>query len=211
MKLPFWIETQLNKVIKPQIVTIVETFIDGKPSKKFYGKSLVGNFLQAVYALMNVNDAAWLASGAPWNSRVTGLRADTGGATLTMNAAAVFVQNAGAGITTFGTVLGSAAVVPAPASFNVGTLIAHGSGAGQLQYGAQSVVQGVQVSGQNSNFILTRSYTNSSGGNVTVRAIAQYSNTFAGGMMFYLDSVSPDDVIGNGQVYTVQITYQITT
>jgi hypothetical protein len=210
MKLPFFIETQLNKILKPQIVTIVETFIDGKPSRKFYGKSLVANYLQYIYGSGHQDNVAFLASGAPFNSLSTALRIDTGGATASIKALQVRIE-AAAGITNQGIVLGSAAVVPAPASFNVGTLIAHGAGANQLQYGTMGSIQGVNIVGQNSNFIFQRTFTNSSGGNVTCRAIALYTNVIAGGMMVYLDSVAPDDVIGNGQVYTVQLTYQITT
>jgi len=74
MKLPFFIETQLNKLLKPQLVAIVETFIDGKRSRRFYGKSLTANFLQWLYCQMNGADVSWVASGAPFNSRTTCLR-----------------------------------------------------------------------------------------------------------------------------------------
>jgi len=72
-------------------------------------------------------------------------------------------------------------------------------------------LQAMTIVGAQSSFVISRTYNNASGGNVTVRAIAMYISAIAGGIMHYLDSVSPDDVIGNGQVYTVTITFQITT
>lgn len=212
IKIPFWLETQINKIIQPNIVTIVETFIDGKPIKKFYGKSLVGNFLQTVYAYMNQDDAVNFVIGtAPFDDLTACLRIDTGAKNVGAITTGLLDITGSAGQTTFGTVLGSAVVVPAPGSFNVGTLITHGAGAGQLQYSAQGSTQGCVVSGSNTSFVLSRSFTNASGGNVTVNAIALYQTNIVGGVMIYLDSVSPADVIGNGQVYTVNLTFQIST
>jgi hypothetical protein len=210
MRLPFFIETQLYKILKPQIVTIVETFIDGKPSKKFYGKSLVGNFIQWLYAQFNQNDGAFALSPDINNTRTTCWRIDTGAATGGVQATNPTLV-AGAGVVNQGIVVGSAAVVPTPASFNVGTLIANGVGAGQLSYTQQSSIQGNVIAGQNTSFKLQRTWTNGSGGNVTVKAVAIYTNATAGGLMLYLDSVSPDDIIPNGNTYTVIITFQITT
>lgn len=210
IKIPFWLETQVNKIIQPNIVTIVETFIDGKRSRKFYGKSLTGNFLQWIYAMANANDANFLVSDANFfNSRTAGIRADTGAASSSL-ATNISIE-AAAGVSNQGIRLGSAVVVPAPASYNIGTLIANGVGAGQLVYNAMGSIQGCTVVGSQTSFILQRTFNNNSGGNVTVQAIAIQSNDVVGGLQYYLDAVAPADVIGNGQVYTVQITFQITT
>jgi hypothetical protein len=210
MKLPFFIETQLNKLLKPQIVTIVETFIDGKPSKKFYGKSLVANWLQFLYAQLNANSGGYQNSMAPYNNQIGVQRADTG-AIANVGSLNPMNSHGGLNVVNEGIILGSAVVVPTPASFNVGTVITSGVGANQLQYLVQTSIQGVEATGQNSSFILSRSYNNASGGNVTVNAIAIYSKVTTNPYMLYLDSVTPSDVIGNGELYTVNITFQITT
>lgn len=210
LKLPFWFETQLNKLLQPNIVTIVETFIDGKPSKKFYGKSLTGNFIQWLYAHNSQNDAAFQLSPSINNTRTSGWRIDTGAATGGLQSMDLDIT-AGAGIVNQGMVLGSDVVVVTPSNFSVGTLINSGVGAGQIVYNTQVSIQGNTIVGQNTSFILQRTFSNNSGGNITVQAIAIYCNETTGGFMYYLDSVAPADVIANGQVYTVQITFQITT
>lgn len=212
MRLPFWIETQIYKLIHPQIVTIVETFIDGKPSRKFYGRSLTGNFLQCLYAHFNQIDTVNFAvsDATFFNTVDRGLRFDTGAQTNTLSTVSMALT-AGVGVTNQGLTVGSSAVTPTPASFNNGTQIAHGVGAGQLQYGAMGANQGCTIAGQNTSFIFQRVFTNGSGGDVTVRSVCLRTNSVANGLLMYLDSVSPDDVIGNGQVYTVNITFTITT
>lgn len=209
MKLPFFLETQLNKILKPQIVTIVRTYIDGKLSKKFYGKSLLANFLQMLYAQYSNGSAGTFAvSGSPFVNNSQAVR--TTGALASANAT-IMTLNASTGVVTNGIIVGSNNTAVTATDYVVNTLIAHGSGAGQLLYGAQGASQGVQISGLNSSFILQRTFTNSSGANVTVREICIYVLCNTVSFCQYRDIVSPDDVIGNGQVYTVNITFQITS
>ena len=208
MKLPFIIETQLNKILKPNIITVIETRIDGKLSRRFYGKSLVGNFLQAFYC-QNANlSANFLGSGAPWNNNQQGIRIN--GALGALNTA-VTQSDAPAGNLTRGLIFGSNNTAPTPGDFVINTLIANGSGAGQLNYGAQTSPAGCNIAGANTVLTLRRSATNNSGGVVTVREVAYYITSSAISFMIYRDAVSPDDVINNGQTYTVDLVFTITT
>lgn len=207
MKIPFLIEKTFNKIFKPQIVTIVETFIDGKKQKTFYGKSLTANFLQMLYAQFNNNDVDFATSPAPFgNSRVN---AQNSAGALVDGKSTMQIQ-AGTGVTNQGICVGSGSGAVAPANFNLGTLIANGVGVGQLQYQNQISTQGTVISGSNSSFVLERLYINGSGGNVTVNELGIFVNN-AGQFLIYRDLVSPGDSIPNGSTYRVAITFQITT
>lgn len=209
MRIPFKVETFLNKIIKTQIVTIVETFIDDKPQKKFYGKSLTANFLVAIYSHFNNNNANFLVNPAPFGGvRQSGLRT-TG--SLVNWTQPVMSLDAGVGILTNGIVVGSGSTAPAPANANLQTTITNGLGAGQLSYSVQASTQGCTISGSNTSFILQRLMTNGSGGNVTVNEIGLLFQFFGSSYLIYRDVLGSSDVIPNGSTYRVDITFQITT
>lgn len=209
MRIPFKVETFLNKIIKTQIVTIVETFIDDKLQKKFYGKSLTGNFLNAIYSHFNDNNANFLVPGAPWNgSRQIGINlagAPIGWTEPVMN------LDAGVADLTQGIVVGSGSTAPAPGDVNLQTTITNGVGAGQLSYSIQTSTQGTTISGSNTSFILQRLMTNGSGGNVTVNEIGLIFSAGGQSFLIYRDVLGSSDVIPNGSTYRVNITFQITT
>lgn len=207
MKIPFIIEKTFNKIFKPQIVTIVETFIDDIPQKKFYGKSLTANYLQFLYAHFAQNSANFVNSGAPFSSKNT---ATTTSNTQVSCQSVTENLNAALGDATKGIAVGSGTGAPAPGDYVLGTLIANGSGANQLNYQAQTSIQGAVISGANTSFILERLFTNNSGGSITVNEIGMFVNN-AGQWLIYRDLVSPGDTIPNGSSYKVNITFQITT
>lgn len=209
MRIPFKVETFLNKIIKTQIVTIVETFIDDKPQKKFYGKSLTANFLVAIYAHFNDNNANFLVNPAPFGGvRQSGLNLAGG---LVNYAEPVMYLDAGVGVITHGIVVGSGSTAPAPGDFNLKTTITNGVGAGQLSYSVQASTQGCTISGSNTSFILQRLMTNGSGGNVTVNEIGIIFEMSGQSYLIYRDVLGSSDVIPNGSTYRVDITFQITT
>jgi hypothetical protein len=210
MKLPFVVETQINKILKPNLITVVETFIDNKKQKKFYGKSLTGNFLQWLYGSINNGDADFLGSNlgiALNNNQVR--RADTGAATVLSTAGIQLDANANTNAK--GIVLSDDVTAITPASFNIGTLIANGNGANQLIHSAGFSIQGCQITGANTSFVLERNFDNQSAGNVSVQKIGLWNGATTGGFLWYADAVSPADIIPSGSVYTVRITFTITT
>lgn len=207
MRIPFKIESAFNKIFKPQIVTIVETFVDDKPLKKFYGKSLTGNFLQFVYAQFNNNSANFAVSGAPWSSRNT----VTSNVNTQINVGAVTMRiDAALNDATKGIVCGVGVAAVAPGDYVMSSQIAHGSGAGQFLYGVQTSSQGSVIAGANTSFVLERLFTNNSGGAITVNEVGLFINN-SGQFLIYRDLVSPGDLVPAGSVYRVKLTFQITT
>ena len=207
MKIPFKVETVFNKVFKPQIVSIVEIYLNDKQIHKFYGKSLTANFLQHLWNRFSQGDANFQIGTYCDNLG----RAGRSIANTLVTTTPTFQTNAAVGGVTSGIILGSGSNAPAPADYVLQTPIANGSAAGQLNYQQQTGVQGVQIAGANTSFIFQRLYTNNSGGNVNVRELAIYTLTGGQSFLIYRDVLPANDVIPTGGTYRVAITFQITT
>jgi len=75
------------------------------------------------------------------------------------------------GITAYGIVAGIGTNAVAITNYSLQTLIAHGTGAGQLTYGAMVETSSWTVSGSASFFEATRTLINNSAGNITIEEI----------------------------------------
>ena len=73
-----------------------------------------------------------------------------------------------------GIVVGSGVGAVVPTNYALGTKIAHGDGAGELEYGGCELI-GLTLADPNGQFTIRRYLTNSSGGNVTVQEVGIYS------------------------------------
>jgi hypothetical protein len=123
----------------------------------------------------------------------------------------LFGVNAGAGITTYGPMVGTGVAAPTVNDYALQTSIGHGSGAGQLQYSA--VTFGAPASDANvSQFTVTRNFANASGGLITVNEIGMYCMACEVGYTRYFMTLR--DVIGggiavpNGQTLTLNFRIQ---
>lgn len=208
MKIPFIIETQFNKIFKPQLVSIIETRIDGRKSKKFYGKSLVANFLQNIYANFNQNSTNFADPPAIYLNRSYSKNTVNGNVLVNNQFGRI---DGGAGALNRGIIIGTGTTAPQPSNIAIETIINHGSGAGQMNYGAQQGIMGTTITGSLTEFTINRTYNNNSGGSITVNECAIYADYGGSVICIYRDLISPGDTINNGQVYDVLITFQITT
>ena len=204
------IKFALSRPPRGQIKFIVTTYIDNTISKRFYGKSLVGNFLQIIYTLMGQNDSThFVASGAPWGNRSQAK--DIGGTLHSTYNIVIFHTNANAGVVTQGLICGSGTTTPAAADLVCETPIAHGTGAGQLSYQDQTSTQGCQIVSLSTSFILQRLFVNSSGGQVDVNEICLYCLSSTWTFLLYRDVLSSADEIPNGSTYRVTLEISVTT
>lgn len=124
----------------------------------------------------------------------------------------LFSANAGAGITTYGIVVGTDGAAPTINDYHLGALIAHGVGAGQLQYSA--VTFGAPASdATTSQFTITRDFANGSGAGITVNEIGLY--VYAGryitnfSFMTIRDVIAGGILVPNGQTLTVNYRPQV--
>jgi hypothetical protein len=82
--------------------------------------------------------------------------------------------NGGAGVDTYGMVVGSGDTPNSISTYALASKIAHGTGSGQLVHGATTVEDVVNPSGNDLQFRTTRTFTNNSGASVTVKEIGIY-------------------------------------
>lgn len=115
---------------------------------------------------------------------------------------------ANAGVTTNGIVVGSSDLAESFDAFKLDNLIDHGTGAGQLQYGAGST-PAVRAFNNTTKVLtsqFTRAFTNSSAGNVTIREFGVYG-LYSAGTSFYMmtirDVLVTPIVLTPGQILTL--------
>ncbi len=116
----------------------------------------------------------------------------------------------------YGIVVGTDDTVPTNEDYALGSQIAHGTGAGQLDYGANSFVVPSIVSG-NIDMTLSRSFYNGSGSSIIVKEIGIYcrSNvgTGAGTARYFClarDVLSTPEPVGDTKTLTIQYTIRTT-
>jgi len=101
-----------------------------------------------------------------------------------------------------------------PTDFEMQTLIPHGVGADQMQYGGQTY-EAVTVVGQNTTFRVTRAFTNSSGNTITIKEIGaafmEYDTGTVARYLCYLRDVLPSPVaVPDGSTFTLRYTFSVT-
>ncbi len=130
------------------------------------------------------------------------------------NTVYIFDSNAAAGSALSGILVGSGNTAPAINNYAMETLIAHGVGAGQLQYAIVSFAVPA-ASATVSQFTITRNFTNGSGGAVTVNEIGlvcktkdiTYTDRY---LLLIRDVVGGGISIPNGETLTVNYRPQAT-
>lgn len=121
---------------------------------------------------------------------------------------------AGATVTTFGTVVGTDAGgphVPTITDYNLVTLIAHGVGAGAMQYGALTFgAPGSDAT--TSQLTITRNFTANAGGITVMEAglICRAYYTAAAYFLIIRDTIAGGIVVGAGNVLTLNYRLQAT-
>lgn len=208
MKIPYQIENIFNKAFKPQLITTIKIYKNDELLKRFFGKSIVGNFLQIPYVGWANNSANFQAGTGVFNSNTS--VTDQGGSLRNLYTSSPCDMDANSAEDGYGIVVGTGTTAPTPSDIAVETLIPHGNGAGELEYAVQLATQGVQASGSNATLVLQRTFVNNSGGNVTVQEINLVVANSIYRFLIYRD-LTGGDLIADGETYTVELTFQINT
>lgn len=121
-----------------------------------------------------------------------------------------FSIKAGAGALTTGIVVGTGDTAVDADDYVMETIIAHGIGAGQLEYGVANIAGGQfiapQYSGSSGHFSANRQFANNSGGTITVKEIGMYAVM---GCIARDVLVSAQDV-ADGQAMVVTYEFKVT-
>lgn len=90
-----------------------------------------------------------------------------------------------AATTTYGMQVGTGTTAPAISDTAIQTLIAHGTGAGQLQYGV-TIVGSYRIEGTSVKILIQRAFTNGSGGSITVRESTLVATWYVSAITYFL-------------------------
>lgn len=116
----------------------------------------------------------------------------------------------GAGTTTSGIVAGTGTNAVAITDYALQTLIAHGTGAGELQYAAEILVSAWTVSGSTSFFSRSRALTNNSGGDITINEVGHIGNISSSAYKILTERTLPTPyLVANGTGVIITYKWQI--
>ena len=169
--------------------------------KKFVSQSFVKQFLQLL-RVMFMGQSNYYMPADGWELK------DTDGDTHydIVKSAAVFRAAAPLNNDTYGIQVGTNNAAPTISDYVLGTQIAHGIGAGQLQYSA--VAFGApSEDGVTSQFVVTRDFANNSGATITVEEIGLAIYYASNENFLILHDVTGSINVLNGKTLTVN--YQI--
>lgn len=130
--------------------------------------------------------------------------------TVTVNSA-FLITGGTAGVTTTGILAGTGSTPVAITNYAMETLIAHGTGAGQLQYSTYNLAIPWTVSGGDAYFVSERTLTNGSGGNITINEVGYaVRSTTTSTQLFLIDRTLPTPyTVNNGTGVIISYKWQV--
>ena len=110
--------------------------------------------------------------------------------------------------------VGKGTTAVTPTDYELADKIIHGTGSGQLLYGAQTY-EAVEVVDSDSRFRISRTFTNNSGASITVKEIcgtlAQMDTAFTERFLLYLrDVLVSPSTVPDGATLTVRYRFSVT-
>lgn len=133
-----------------------------RKSRVYRGRSyLIAHAQHLLCSLSNTNISSVLDTG---NTSRTLLRPAVGGNSW-------WQGTAGVGTGTSGIQIGTGNTTVTITDFSLAALIAHGTSSGQMEYGSSANFSAILGSGSERHFTNTRTFTNNSGGNITVAEV----------------------------------------
>ena len=206
-KAKFKIKKQAFRILKPQLVATGKMLVNDKVVKEFYCESLTFNFLQYWYARLNNDLPQFLVSQGSYLRNKTRQWDDTYyNANNNLYRATALLGEVNAGI-----VFGTGTTTPAALDYVMESLIGEGAGAGQFNYQVQGSIQGCEVTGLVTDFILQRIAINNSGGTINVTELGFYENYSELEYFLCLHDTFVAVPIADTEILTVQLKFSVTT
>lgn len=191
------------------IIELVVTRKDGsvRERRAMKSESFVRQFLDLLMVQMD---------GVPWVQPLD-VRDTSNVLRQVTSGKQTFAANAPTGDATFGIVAGTGNTAPTITDYALQAQVAHGVGAGQLQYG--NVAYGLPASdATTSSFTITRNFANASGNPITVNEIGLYVKAQEGRFdgsarqtrifMTIRDVLAGGIAVPNGETLTVNYRFQ---
>ena len=185
-----------------KVYCLVEVKDKGKViySKQFESHSFVAQWLQLLYSMFGLINISILGNSVPFPTAFN----------------TPIKLNDGSNDNSFGIQVGSG-TTKSINDTGLDSLILNGNSAGQLAYGSVSILSpAINTSTNQGSFDVTRSFTNNSGGSVTVSEVGVVANIPAlNGSSYNIliihDILSSPITLANGQVLTVTYIFSIQT
>jgi len=201
-------EEWIPHVLEPgEVSAVLELIVkdkDGKITNQrvIKSKSFVQQFLLML----------WIQMNQVWENIANINVTDTGNTNRAIHESnLMFAADAASTDTNYGIIVGTGTNAVTITDYKVQTPIAHGSGAGQLQYGAMAF-GGPASDASTSQFTLTRDFANASGASITVNELGLYLKGFKYNTTYYFmtirDVISGGIAVPNGQTLTVNYRIQ---
>jgi hypothetical protein len=172
---------------------------------KFPSKSWVGNLIRLLNMLWDTW-ASVTSTGSVYYYYTKTLYVDTSGSArmlgIISGATGSFGGEAPAGDTSAGILVGTSDTPVSLGQYNLLGLIPHGTGSGQLSYGA-TVVEDLTID-TTYFFRIIRTFTNNSGASITVREIGLFLKTVSPGFMFARDVPPSPITVPAGSTLTIR-------
>jgi hypothetical protein len=181
---------------------------DGKliEKGKFPAKSWVGNIIRLLNAFWKVWTSVSQITANVYPYTTPSVLLDTTNTLRYLALNAMASGNVGgsapAGDTSAGILVGTSDTPVSLDQYNLLGLIPHGIGAGQLSYGATTVED--LTTGSTYFFRIIRTFTNSSGGTITIREIGLFLKLTAQSFMFARDVPTSPINVPNGSTLTIR-------
>jgi hypothetical protein len=145
-----------------------------------------------------------------WNQAATAILKDQTNATqapaYTGSTFFMFAMNSST--QAWGILVGTGNTAVTSDDYHLATMIAHGSGSGQLVHGSMTV-QTPTFSGNDSHVILVRSFTNSSGADITVKEVGMAYFDGTNSFMIVRDVLASPITVPAGLTLTAQYDYKV--
>jgi hypothetical protein len=199
-------------------LTIIVRDKDGKVIKKYKQKSHspTSNFIGMMLPLTYYN-----TTGSSWEMIIDSTHTYNYYQSLTGNFFGIGYPNSNISVagSLLNILVGNGLLSNPYNAYNLASPISNGSGAGQLVYGSITFPSGITISSNKAYFIVSQSYTNSSGYTITITEVGIYvsfspnASTITPGafinILTWYDTLSSPISLSNGQSATIYYTFSV--
>jgi len=165
--------------------------------RRYRSRSFVANFINALFTLLS-------------GQGVTNV--NTGGSTYTTASGFAMQVADTSNDDSYGIQIGAGTTAPAITDDKLTSLIPNGTSAGQMQYGAVTVMSPVINTTNNTGYItVTRAFTNNSGGSITVSEVGLVAHYDYNNTLIIHDLLPTPITVPNGSTLSIAYEIQIAT
>lgn len=209
-KVGFNLKKKAFKILKPQLIATAQIMVNNEVKKEFFCESFTFNWMMYWYARAGQASANFISSTQNSGLFVNNKTRQQDGTYYSAQSTA-FSFNAPLGSDKEGIVLGTGTTTPAALDYDMESLIAEGSSTGQFNHQLMTGLQGCEIAGSVTDFIIQRVFINNSGGAINVTELGIYGHNSDSERTLILHDVFTAVPVPDTNTITVQVKFSITT